>query len=250
MRNTKNDLPELYSLEAESAVIGSLLLNPKCFDDIEPILQSQDFYLVHHRHIFEAISVFAYNNKAIDILTLSEYFKEKGVLEEIGGLAYLAEMVKNTPSSFNVEAYAKVVRQYSKQRQFLALGKFIISEVGQPKNSEQLDGLAEKIEKQYTDIVLSQTDKSAADLADIFSKMFIKMEKSALNADPVTGTPLGIQTIDTLTTGGQAGELIIIAARPAMGKTALSLTAAAIRWRANANCEGTSGYRFRLENII
>ncbi|HHF4335599.1 replicative DNA helicase [Haemophilus influenzae] len=227
MRNTKNDLPELYSLEAESAVIGSLLLNPKCFDDIEPILQSQDFYLVHHRHIFEAISVFAYNNKAIDILTLSEYFKEKGVLEEIGGLAYLAEMVKNTPSSFNVEAYAKVVRQYSKQRQFLALGKFIISEVGQPKNSEQLDGLAEKIEKQYTDIVLSQTDKSAADLADIFSKMFIKMEKSALNADPVTGTPLGIQTIDTLTTGGQAGELIIIAARPAMGKTALSLTAAA-----------------------
>ena len=72
MRNTKNDLPELYSLEAESAVIGSLLLNPKCFDDIEPILQSQDFYLVHHRHIFEAISVFAYNNKAIDILTLED----------------------------------------------------------------------------------------------------------------------------------------------------------------------------------
>ena len=118
MRNTKNDLPELYSLEAESAVIGSLLLNPKCFDDIEPILQSQDFYLVHHRHIFEAISVFAYNNKAIDILTLSEYFKEKGVLEEIGGLAYLAEMVKNTPSSFNVEAYAKVIRQYSKSVNF------------------------------------------------------------------------------------------------------------------------------------
>ncbi|WP_249963629.1 replicative DNA helicase, partial [Histophilus somni] len=93
--------------------------------------------------------------------------------------------------------------------------------------AEKLATLAEQIEQRYTQISLNQTDKSAVKLADIFSQMIDKMEKSTLNEDPVTGTPLGIQQIDELTTGGQAGELIIIAARPAMGKTALSLTATA-----------------------
>ncbi len=124
-------------------------------------------------------------------------------------------------------AYAELVKQYSRQRQFLALGQFILTEMTEPKNTENLAALAEQIEQRYTQISLNQTDKSAVQLADIFSQMFDKMEQSTLNADPVTGTPLGIQQIDELTTGGQAGELIIIAARPAMGKTALSLTAAA-----------------------
>lgn len=161
------------------------------------------------------------------MLTVSEYCKEKGMLEEVGGLAYLAEIAHNTPSIANIVAYAELVKQYSRQRQFLALGQFILSEMTEPKNAEKLATLAEQIEQRYTQISLNQTDKSAVKLADIFSQMIDKMEKSTLNEDPVTGTPLGIQQIDELTTSGQAGELIIIAARPVMGKTALSLTATA-----------------------
>ncbi|PJG84774.1 replicative DNA helicase [Conservatibacter flavescens] len=227
MCKVENTYSQLYSLEAEIAVIGGLLLKPDSFNDVEPILSSQDFYIVQYRHIFDAISLFSQKNKAVDILTLSEYFKEKGMLDDIGGFAHLAEIVNGTPSAANVVAYAELVRRYSKQRQYLSLGRFIISEMNKPKNTEQLEELAEKIEKQYTNIALNQTDNGAANLGDIFTEMFIKMEKSALNADPITGTPLGIQTIDELTTGGQGGELIILAARPGMGKTALSLTAAA-----------------------
>ncbi|MFZ7229984.1 replicative DNA helicase [Avibacterium avium] len=227
MGKEKNSSPELYSVEAESAVIGGLLIKPEYFDDVEAILTAQDFYLIQHRYIFEAISELAHKNKAIDVLTLSELLKEKAYLDEVGGFAYLAEMANSTPSASNIIAYANLVKQYSKQRQFLALGQFILGEMRTPKNVEQLDELAERIEKQYTQISLSQQDKSAASLKAIFRELFTKIEKSTLNADPVTGTPLGIQKIDELTTGGQAGELIIIAARPAMGKTALSLTAAA-----------------------
>lgn len=227
MSKSEKTSTELYSFDAEIAVIGSLLLKPECFNDIEPILNAKDFYIVQYRYIFEAISLFTQQNRAIDILVLSEYFKEKGILENVGGLAHLAEIIKKTPSAANVVAYAELVKQYSKQRQFLSLGQFIISEMNKPKNTDQLDEFAEKIEKQYTSIALNQMDKSAANLSDIFKEIFVKMEKSALNADPVTGTPIGIQTIDELTTGGQAGELIILAARPGMGKTALSLTAAA-----------------------
>ncbi len=218
---------ELYSLEAEYSVIGGLLINADRFDDVAIILNAEDFYTIQHRYIFETIASLVNQNKAVDMLTVSEYCKEKGMLEEVGGLAYLAEIAHNTPSVANIVAYAELVKQYSRQRQFLALGQFILSEMTEPKNAEKLATLAEQIEQRYTQISLNQTDKSAVNLSDVFGEIFDRMEKSTLNADPVTGTPLGIQQIDELTTGGQPGELIIIAARPAMGKTALSLTAAA-----------------------
>lgn len=134
MAKILDSVPELYSLDTESAVIGGLLLKPECFDEIEPILSVQDFYVVYHRYIFEAISLFAQTNKAIDILTISEYFKEKGMLKDMGGLAYLSQLPNNTLSVANVAVYAKVVKQYSKQRKFLALGQFILSETHQPKS--------------------------------------------------------------------------------------------------------------------
>ena len=223
----KKSPPELYSIDAENAVIGGLLIKSDCFDDIAMLLKADDFYLIQHRYIFNAISSLTQQNTPVDMLTVSESLKGKGVLEEVGGFAYLADMVSNTPSVANIMAYAEVIQQYSKQRQFLALGQFILNEMNEPKNAEKLDALSEQIEQRYTQISLNQTDKSAIRLADIFKSMFNKMEQSTLNADPVTGTPLGIQQIDELTTGGQSGELIIIAARPAMGKTALSLTATA-----------------------
>ena len=223
----KKSPPELYSIDAENAVIGGLLIKSDCFDDIAMLLKADDFYLIQHRYIFNAISSLTQQNTPVDMLTVSESLKGKGVLEEVGGFAYLADMVSNTPSVANTMAYAEVIQQYSKQRQFLALGQFILNEMNEPKNAEKLDALSEQIEQRYTQISLNQTDKSAIRLADIFKSMFNKMEQSTLNADPVTGTPLGIQQIDELTTGGQSGELIIIAARPAMGKTALSLTATA-----------------------
>ncbi|WP_283776938.1 replicative DNA helicase, partial [Histophilus somni] len=166
---------ELYSLEAEYSVIGGLLINADRFDDVAIILNAEDFYTIQHRYIFETIASLVNQNKAVDMLTVSEYCKEKGMLEEVGGLAYLAEIAHNTPSVANIVAYAELVKQYSRQRQFLALGQFILSEMTEPKNAEKLATLAEQIEQRYTQISLNQTDKSAVKLADIFSQMIDKM---------------------------------------------------------------------------
>lgn len=214
--------PELFSLDAETAVIGGLLLNNSVFDEISTLVQSKDFYLVHHSIIFNAIETLILAGKPVDILILEQYLKEQGKLAELGGIAYLAEMVKNTPSASNIVTYAEIVQTYSQQRQLFKLGQDIATETLKIKGERELEGLMESVEKRLTEITLKQGELSETNLNEAFAKMIQKMEDSVSNHDPISGTPTGIQTLDEITTGGQAGDFIVIGARPSMGKTAFS----------------------------
>ncbi|MFB1478630.1 replicative DNA helicase, partial [Mannheimia haemolytica] len=216
----------LYSAEAEAAVIGGLLLDNTLFDDVIGKINSADFYFGVHQVLFKGITDLIEVGKPADILTLDEYLKQKNLLKEIGGFAYLAEISKNTPSAANVGAYADVVLLHSKHRQLLKLGQFIVDQTQTVKTPEKLESVIDEIEKKMTEFSLSDNTKSAADLSDIFASMLSRMELSAKSGDPVTGTPTGIQGIDEATTGGQPGDLIVIGARPSMGKTAFSQTIA------------------------
>lgn len=226
MSNPNKPTTHLYSAEAEAAVIGGLLLDNTLFDDVIGKINSADFYFGVHQALFKGITDLIEVGKPADILTLDEYLKQKNLLKEIGGFAYLAEVSKNTPSAANVGAYADVVLLHSKHRQFLKLGQFIVDQTQTAKTPEKLESVIDEVEKKMTEFSLSDNTKSATDLSDIFASMLSRMELSAKNGDPVTGTPTGIQGIDEATTGGQPGDLIVIGARPSMGKTAFSQTIA------------------------
>lgn len=222
MSNQNRSTPHLYSTEAEASVIGALLLDNEHFDEISTKITASDFYFGVHQVLFKGISALIESGKPADVLTLEEYLKQRNLLQDIGGIAYLADVSKNTPSVANVGAYADVALLHSKHRQLLKLGQFIVDETQKVKAPEQLESVLDEIEKKVTEFSLSDSTKSAANLSDIFAKMLSRMEHSAKNGDPVTGTPTGIREIDEATTGGQPGDLIVIGARPSMGKTAFS----------------------------
>ncbi|SMB82328.1 replicative DNA helicase [Pasteurella testudinis DSM 23072] len=213
---------ELYSLEVEQSLIGGLLIDTEHFDEVITLIQANDFYLSAHRNIFDAINTLLSSGKSLDIITLEQHLKTQQMLEQTGGFAYLAELAKNTASAANTLAYAEIIAQYSKQRQILGLGQLITHEIQAFKTAEDLDNLLSQIEKKLTDITLKQASQDVADLPQAFTKIVERMESSALHKDPVSGTPTGIQVLDETTTGGQPGDLILLAARPSMGKTAFS----------------------------
>lgn len=226
MANQNKPTPHLYSAEAEAAVIGGLILDNSLFDKVIGKINSADFHFGVHQVLFKGMTDLIEAGKPADLLTLDEYLKQKNLLKEVGGFAYLAEISKNTPSAANVSAYADVVLLHSKHRQLLKLGQFIVDQTQTAKTPEKLESVIDEIEKKMTEFSLSDNTKSAADLSDIFASMLSRMELSAKSGDPVTGTPTGIQGIDEATTGGQPGDLIVIGARPSMGKTAFSQTIA------------------------
>ena len=217
----------IASVEAEGAIIGGLLLDNAMFDEIATIVTADDFYLMQHKAFFEAVSHLLQMNVPVDILTLEQYLKDKKLMQELGGFAYLGQIVKNTPSAANIVAYAEIVARYSKQRKFLKLGQFIVGEMQSSKDQQQLEAFEENMDKQYTAITVEQLTDGVADLSDTFEAILKRMESASINADPVSGTPIGIIELDNVTTGGQAGDFIIIAARPSMGKTAFALSTAA-----------------------
>ena len=217
----------IASVEAEGAIIGGLLLDNAMFDEIATIVTADDFYLMQHKAFFEAVSHLLQMNVPVDILTLEQYLKDKKLMQELGGFAYLGQIVKNTPSAANIVAYAEIVARYSKQRKFLKLGQFIVGEMQSSKDQQQLEAFEENMDKQYTAITVEQLTDGVADLSDTFEAILKRMDSASINADPVSGTPTGIIELDNVTTGGQAGDFIIIAARPSMGKTAFALSTAA-----------------------
>ena len=157
---TKEKIPQIkakpvFSVEAEAAVLGSLILKNELFDEISTLIHADDFFNYTHKIIFEGIVHLLQLGKPVDILTLEQYFTDKSLIDEFG-LGYLAQIVNNTPSSSNIVAYAKVIARHSKQRRFAALGQFIVNEMQVSKDDEDLSLFEERVDKQYTNITVDE----------------------------------------------------------------------------------------------
>ena len=220
-KKTETQPRPVYSVEAEAAVLGSLIIKNEAFDEISTLISADDFCNFVHKIIFEGIVHLLQLGKPVDILTLEQYFLDKEVLDQFD-LAYLAQIANETPSAANIVAYAKIVVRHSKQRRLLKLGQFIVDEMQASKSDEELAVFEESLDKQYTNITVNEETDTVANLDESFEKILTQMEQAAESADPVSGTPTGINDLDEATTGGQPGELIIVAARPSMGKTAFA----------------------------
>jgi len=220
IENTK--LPP-NSVDSEQSVLGGLLLHNQAWDRVVDILNTNDFYQASHRIIYDAIVTLLEHDKPADILTVKEQVIKTHSEESIGGFVYLAQIADNTPSVSNIEAYAKHVRELSVYRQLITIGREIADTAFQPKNievNELLDLSEKKIFEIAEQVIRNKQDVTNIKdiIKDVVNSVHEMQEKKGLK-----GTETGFSQLDKLTSGLQNGDLVIIAGRPSMGKTALSM---------------------------
>ncbi|MDH3001450.1 replicative DNA helicase [Chelonobacter oris] len=230
-RSKKNNgvIPKaLHSEEMEHAVIGGLLIDNEQWDLVAEILQPRDFYVHWHRLAYELMGELLIKHKQVDILMLEQAFKAKhDQHKESGILAYLAEMVRNTPTSANTVRYANMLAQYSQRRQLYTLGQKLIVESPTHRAQNEFETLLDETEKTLFDIALrDNNERQPVVLSDAIEKVLDRIQRACDSKSAITGTASGLEPLDIMTSGFQPSEMVIVAARPSMGKTALALTLA------------------------
>jgi len=213
-----------HSIEAEQSVLGGLMLDNHAWEKIADRVTEEDFYRYDHRLIFRAIADLAEDNQPLDIITLSEWLGKRGDLDDAGGFAYLGTMAKDTPSAANIRAYADIVRERSILRQLIGVGTDIADSAFNPgeKASKTLLDEAERAVFK----IAEQGSKQRQNFKPIKSLLKATLERiNALSKSNSTliGLPTGYPDLDTMTSGFQKGDLIIVAGRPSMGKTTLAM---------------------------
>ena len=215
------------SIEAEQAVLGGLMLAPEAYDRINDKLTPNDFYRRDHQLIYRAIGELAERNRPFDAVTLGEWFESQGHMELVAGGAYLVELASTTPSAANITAYAEIVRDKAVMRQLIEVGTEIVNDAFQPDGKESDEMLAVAEQKVFA--IAEQGARGRTDfvamndaLKDAFEVLRVRSESGGT----VTGLPTGYTEFDMMTAGLQPTDLVILAARPAMGKTTLALNMA------------------------
>jgi len=209
-----------HSVEAEQSVIGGLILDNSSWDRIAGRLTEQDFYRHSHRLIFGAIEAAAETDAPFDIVTLSSTLESEGTLQDVGGLAYLGEIGKNTPSTANIKAYASLVRDHAISRELIAAGASIQeSACGGGDIREKLD----KAQAAIMAITEERSKSGASSIRDVTVECVDDLERRHEQGDELIGISTGYPDIDRLTLGLTDGDLIILAARPSAGKTTLAM---------------------------
>ena len=216
-----------HSIEAEQAVLGGLMLAPEAYDRINDKLTANDFYRRDHQLIYRAIAELAEKNRPFDAVTLGEWFESQGHMDLVAGGAYLVELASTTPSAANIAAYAEIVRDKAVMRQLIEVGTEIVNDAFQPEGKESDEMLA--IAEQKVFAIAEQGARGRTDfvamndaLKDAFEVLRVRSESGGT----VTGLPTRYTEFDMMTAGLQPPDLVILAARPAMGKTTFALNIA------------------------
>lgn len=210
------------ALELEKAVLGALMLEKDAFYEVSEILKDECFYEPRHQYIFNAIRKLAIKQKPVDILTVQEQLKLEGVLEEVGGAYYLAELTSNVVSTAHLEYHARIVAQKHLARALISY----TSEIQRDAYDEAMDvdELMQNAEKGLFELSQLNLRKDVIQINPIIDEALNILNLAAKREDGLSGIESGFHALDKITSGWQNSDLIIIAARPAMGKTALALS--------------------------
>ncbi len=218
-----------HSIEAEQAVLGGILLDNDVWIKVADLINENQFYRKDHRLIFRHISLLIDNNQAADAITVSESLESSGELEGVGGLSYLGLLVQNTPSSENTKRYAEIVREKSILRNLASVANQIVDSSYSPMGKAAAQ-LVDEAEAQIFSITEQGTkiNTGFSKLEPVITEVVEKVEilYNQENPSHITGVPTGFADLDKMTAGFQEGDLVIIAGRPSMGKTALALNIA------------------------
>ncbi len=214
-----------HSLEAEQSVIGGLLLDNERWDTVSEHVMTQDFYSRPHRLIFDGVKSILEAGKPLDLITLSEYLEQREQLEDVGGFAYLADLAKNTPSAANINAYAEIVAERALVRNLIGVANEIADAGYDPqgRNAEDLLALAESKVFAIAEARTSENE-GPKNVDSILERTLERIELLYKTPqDGVTGVNTGFTDLNKKTAGLQGSDLIIVAARPSMGKTTFAM---------------------------
>ncbi|HHW47212.1 MAG TPA: replicative DNA helicase [Clostridiaceae bacterium] len=212
------------SIEAEQSVLGCMLLDKEVIPVITEILKSEDFYREDHKEIYEAILDLFERANPVDLITVAEQLKQRGTLDKVGGLEYLTNIATAVPTTANARHYAKIVEEKSILRKLIKTSSDIIN-LGY-EASDEVSIILDRAEKGIFDILQKRSNQGFSHIKDVLVDAFNKLEELYNNKGYVTGVPTGFTDLDYKTAGFQNSDLILIAARPSMGKTSFALNIA------------------------
>ncbi|HET8692435.1 MAG TPA: replicative DNA helicase [Steroidobacteraceae bacterium] len=216
-----------HSVEAEQAVLGGLMLDANAWDAVADLIAAADFYRRDHRLIFEAIAEVAEIRGTCDVITITEHLERKGRLEEVGGQPYVMTLAKDTPSAANVRAYAEIIRERSILRQLSAAGAEIAASAIDGRGRLAAE-LVDEAERRVFEIAErgSRGKSGFRAVRDILPDTIDRLDLLHQSPGDIRGVPTGFTLLDKKTAGLQAGDLVVIAGRPSMGKSTLAVNIA------------------------
>lgn len=229
------------NVDLEKALLGSIMIKPDVMNEITDIISVDSFYAPKHRIIYDAMLNLFSKNEPIDLLSLSTRLKQKKSLDQAGGSSFLAELVNAVPSASNVKHYAEVVQKMAMMRNLISAADYI-SELGYDE-AQEIEDLLDKAEKKIYEVTESPSLHKFVSLSETLTEAWDRFETLNASGDGIRGIRTGFSGLDNILSGFQKSDLIILAARPSMGKTALALDIA----RQTAIHHGTTVGIFSLE---
>ena len=210
-----------HSEEAEQSVIGSILIDHDAVGVAAENLKPEDFYNLRHKEIFEAILDLYHDGKAVDLVTLKSQLEQRGKLEAAGDMKYLTQVATAVPNSVHIRQYVKIVKDKALYRRFIQLGNQVLQQSFSTETP--IEQLSESVEKQVFNILQNRGSQDFSHIKDVLMESFDDIEKVAANGGTVAGISTGFVDLDQKTAGLHPSDLVIVGARPAMGKTAFGL---------------------------
>ncbi len=213
-----------HSIEAEQAVIGAIFLVPDAMSSASEFLIPQDFYRPSHQRIFQVMMQLSDRGEPIDLLTVTNALNSSKLLEEVGGVSYLTELADAVPTAANISYYTKIVEEKSVLRRLIRTATDIVTESF--SREDEIEDVLSEAEKNILDVSNRQNANAFKNIKDVLIDVYDNIEQLHEQTGDVTGIPTGFKDLDHITSGFQRNDLIIVAARPSVGKTAFALNVA------------------------
>ncbi len=210
-----------HSLEAEQSVLGAMILDKEAINTAVEIIRSDDFYKEANKEIYEAILILFNKNEPVDLITLSEELKTRGTLENTGGVTYLANLASGIATTANVKYYCKIVEEKSTLRRLIRSCDEVTAK--SYENADEVSAIIEQAEKSIFDITQGRHREGFSPLSEVLLNSFSQIEARAASGGGLTGLTTGFIDLDNKLSGLQKSDLVLLAARPSMGKTAISV---------------------------
>ncbi len=210
-----------HNLEAERSVLGAILVRNEAIDIVAELIDADDFFRAAHRSVFNAMVALSERSDPIDLVTIRDALTRAGILEQVGGAAYISSLTDGVPHAINAEYYARIVKERATRRALINSANRIAASAYAAE--ESAEDLLDRAGQEIFDIAEGRIESGFVPMADLVQEGFNTVERLQQHDSSVTGVPTGFEDIDEMTAGLQPADLVIVAARPSMGKTAFAL---------------------------